>query len=210
MCCRLSRCVCSLSSAGNVCWAKPNHAFFNCQQPVDVFFQSRSSSHRQTCASMQREDPSTLASRNHATSRSHVKREHWRGLQRRMHARVECRMQLPTHHDAWQAHALRMHRTVCARFDAMMRLRVAQVGLRGNCANFFRRAKHSGFDFACMHRREKENPRRCRRGSMRCQPRPDDDQWSSSSSSSAYSSGPSRSLSWSASSIAMVNNQPSP
>ena len=33
LCCLLSRRACSLSSAGNVCWAKPNHGFFNCQQP---------------------------------------------------------------------------------------------------------------------------------------------------------------------------------
>ena len=37
-CCRLSRCACSLASAGNVCWAKPNHGFFHCQQPVAIFF----------------------------------------------------------------------------------------------------------------------------------------------------------------------------
>ena len=37
-CCRLSRCACSLASAGNVCWAKPNHGFFNCQHPVAIIF----------------------------------------------------------------------------------------------------------------------------------------------------------------------------
>lgn len=40
-CCRLSRCACSLASAGNVCWAKPNHGFFHCQQPVAIFFHAR-------------------------------------------------------------------------------------------------------------------------------------------------------------------------
>ena len=40
-CCRLSRCACSLASAGNVCWAKPNHGFFHCQQPVAIFFDAR-------------------------------------------------------------------------------------------------------------------------------------------------------------------------
>ena len=40
-CCRLSRCACSLASAGNVCWAKPNHGFFHCQQPVAIFFRAR-------------------------------------------------------------------------------------------------------------------------------------------------------------------------
>ena len=39
-CCRLSRCACSLASAGNVCWAKPNHGFFHCQQPVAIFFRA--------------------------------------------------------------------------------------------------------------------------------------------------------------------------
>ena len=42
-CCRLSRCACSLASAGNVCWAKPNHGFFHCQQPVAIFFHACSS-----------------------------------------------------------------------------------------------------------------------------------------------------------------------
>ena len=32
-CCRRSRFVLSLASVGNVCWAKPNHGFFGCQQP---------------------------------------------------------------------------------------------------------------------------------------------------------------------------------
>ena len=32
-CCRRSRFVLSLASVGDVCWAKPNHGFFNCQQP---------------------------------------------------------------------------------------------------------------------------------------------------------------------------------
>lgn len=36
--CRLLRFVCSLASAGNVCLAKPNHAFFNCQHSCRIFF----------------------------------------------------------------------------------------------------------------------------------------------------------------------------
>ena len=36
----LSRRACSLASAGNVCWAKPNHGFFHCQQPVAIFFRA--------------------------------------------------------------------------------------------------------------------------------------------------------------------------
>ena len=39
-CFRLSRCAHSLASAGNVCWAKPNHGFFHCQQPVAIFFRT--------------------------------------------------------------------------------------------------------------------------------------------------------------------------
>ena len=35
---RLLRCACSRASAGNVCWAKPNHAFFRCQQSFAKFF----------------------------------------------------------------------------------------------------------------------------------------------------------------------------
>ena len=48
LCCLLSRRACSLSSAGNVCWAKPNHGFFHCQQPVANFF------HRNARANAQR------------------------------------------------------------------------------------------------------------------------------------------------------------
>jgi len=36
--CALSRLFYSLSSAGNVCWAKPNHGFSTCQQPDAIFF----------------------------------------------------------------------------------------------------------------------------------------------------------------------------
>ena len=37
-CFRSSRRVCPLAPAGNVCWAKPNHAFFQCQQSFAKFF----------------------------------------------------------------------------------------------------------------------------------------------------------------------------
>lgn len=38
MCCALSWLSISLASAGNLCWAKPNHGFFSCQQPAPIFF----------------------------------------------------------------------------------------------------------------------------------------------------------------------------
>lgn len=41
MCRELSRCLYSLSSAGDVCWAKPNHAFSDCQQLRSFFFPRR-------------------------------------------------------------------------------------------------------------------------------------------------------------------------
>ena len=41
LCCVLSCCSYSLASAGNVCWAKPNHGFFSCQQPGATFFGGR-------------------------------------------------------------------------------------------------------------------------------------------------------------------------
>ena len=41
LCCVLSCCSYSLASAGNVCWAKPNHGFFSCQQPGATFFRRR-------------------------------------------------------------------------------------------------------------------------------------------------------------------------
>ena len=40
MCRELSRCLCSLSSAGDLCWAKPNHAFSDCQHLRSFFFQA--------------------------------------------------------------------------------------------------------------------------------------------------------------------------
>lgn len=39
MCRELSRWLYSLASAGDVCWAKPNHAFSHCQQLGSFFFQ---------------------------------------------------------------------------------------------------------------------------------------------------------------------------
>lgn len=48
MCCVLSCCSYSLASAGNVCWAKPNHGFFHCQQPRAVFFRPRTARCRQS------------------------------------------------------------------------------------------------------------------------------------------------------------------
>lgn len=122
-CCRLSRCVCSLSSAGGVCWAKPNHAFFNCQQPVDVFFRARAPLPRQRCAPMTREYQASLASRNQAITCNRVEHEHWRGLQRCTHACVECVVQFPTRRvDGKRMHFARlenfwrasMQRCVCA------------------------------------------------------------------------------------------------
>lgn len=41
MCCALSLLSISLASAGNVCCAKPNHAFFRCQHLVAIFFRAR-------------------------------------------------------------------------------------------------------------------------------------------------------------------------
>ena len=41
LCCALSRLLISLASAGCVCWAKPNHGFFHCQQPDAIFFPPR-------------------------------------------------------------------------------------------------------------------------------------------------------------------------
>jgi len=40
LCRELSRCLYSLSSAGDVCWAKPNHAFSDCQHLRSIFFQA--------------------------------------------------------------------------------------------------------------------------------------------------------------------------
>lgn len=168
--CRLSRFVCSLSSAGNVCWAKPNHAFFNCQQLDDVFLRARALMLCHACPYTQCDYAPTIASCTHAAIRNDGRRKHWRGSQRCMHACAEYRMRFSTRRAATRVHALRMHRTFCIGAEATMRLRVAQVGLRENCANFFRRAMRfasdSAFDRACVHCR-KNHPRRCRRGWFR-------------------------------------------
>jgi len=52
LCCVLSCCSYSLASAGNVCWAKPNHGFFSCQQPGATFF--RRARRRRAAASPRR------------------------------------------------------------------------------------------------------------------------------------------------------------
>ena len=41
LCCSLSGFFDSLSSAGHVCWAKPNHGFFRCQHFGAIIFASR-------------------------------------------------------------------------------------------------------------------------------------------------------------------------
>ena len=68
----LLRSACSLASAGNVCWAKPNHAFFRCQQSFAKFF------------------PSALA----ATARGARIAVH-RCTQRTHHAHARMRIRLP-------------------------------------------------------------------------------------------------------------------
>ena len=83
MCFRLLRFVCSLASAGNVCLAKPNHAFFNCQQAGTFFFRGRRPARRLVRASRQPARRPMIISCTHARTSLHATRKHWRGFQHR-------------------------------------------------------------------------------------------------------------------------------
>ena len=78
--CWLSRRVCSLASAGNVCWAKPNHGFFECQQLRAKFFAAR----RRRCASMRAQagdgDRCATATRIAFACMHRHESEHWSGF----------------------------------------------------------------------------------------------------------------------------------
>ena len=163
-CCRLSRCIRSLASAGNVCWAKPNHGFFNCQQPVANYFRRALAVRSKHVHAMPRRR--TPEARTHACKTTFVipACKQWRGLQRFF----RCS-------DAHQREILRT-RCACARrpraaIDAAdanangaMRLRVAQARLRESARTFFALCGCRKRCSRISARRKTKNPRRCRRG----------------------------------------------
>lgn len=82
MCCVLSRWVFSLSSAGNVCWAKPNHAFYDCQQPGRFFFGAASRERRAELAARALRKPARASTRSSPASFVIAETQAWRGFQR--------------------------------------------------------------------------------------------------------------------------------
>ena len=140
-CWRLSRCVCSLASAGNLCCAKPNHAFFHCQQARKIFFQSpaRNDHHRRTWMSCAYR--SARARQDVSGSCVIATRQQWRGSQRSLHACDVSRMHSGDYACARRLHAHHVQPSWNTQRDTPMCLRVAQVALRENCAKFFRSSK---------------------------------------------------------------------
>jgi hypothetical protein len=72
----------SLSSAGNVCWAKPNHAFSHCQQFRQIFFRTGSRRPRRKTAATTPQRRDDRASRIASNSNDHAESYIWRGFQR--------------------------------------------------------------------------------------------------------------------------------
>ena len=135
-CGRLSRFVLSLASAGNVCWAKPNHGFFGCQQPDAKKFPPR----RDDLRGRMRLPRATRRSRR---ARSAAKEIH--ASRKTSGKRMFCRCGMRADRAARVTHAMlrrradaslkRVQRSAAKR-RACRALRVAQAGLRENCANF--------------------------------------------------------------------------
>lgn len=135
MCCVLSCCSYSLASAGNVCWAKPNHGFFHCQQPRVVFFPSagrtrsaldrrRGVESRESPAHARRGRAWTHA-KNSGISAVFRRHPRVRGAQRTMPARVR---------GASAEGAIAPLPTIEKKLATDPRLRVAQADLRKNGA----------------------------------------------------------------------------
>ena len=127
-CRRPLRSACSPCSAGNVCWAKPNHAFFKCQQSFAKFFHAARTARTVDgpCASSMDTRSATMWCVT-MTERSPA-REYWRGLQRYSHRMHAARAggaahRAPRPHDAdrQRTHAaspasdFASHKRVCAK-----------------------------------------------------------------------------------------------
>ncbi|NUO76209.1 MAG: hypothetical protein HOQ32_09365, partial [Lysobacter sp.] len=72
----------SLSSAGNVCWAKPNHAFSHCQQLRQKFFRGGVRRPRRKSSSPPTTTRDDRASRIARKFFEHAESYIWRGFQR--------------------------------------------------------------------------------------------------------------------------------
>jgi len=89
-CRRLLRSARSLASAGNVCWAKPNHAFFGCQQSFAKFFFGALPTRARDVPIAASIDASHACDARMHARRASPARKHWRGLQHSADARARC------------------------------------------------------------------------------------------------------------------------
>ena len=115
-CRRPLRSACSPCSAGNVCWAKPNHAFFKCQQSFAKFFHAASANAARTTAfTPHARMTCRCALRRRAPHRCHARKQ-WRGLQR-FHATRARRH--GCHRNAHGTRARHIHRQPAHRCDSI-------------------------------------------------------------------------------------------
>ena len=214
-CRRPLRSACSPCSAGNVCWAKPNHAFFKCQQSFAKFFHAAPATRAAHAADAPAMHACKATARCMPTTEQSPARKHWRGLQRYDQGKHAARTgsvgrRAPRLHDVrcQRTHAasptpdFASHKRVCAKSARTFSHRWTAAMPRIGCR---RRPRHS----VRGTRRRQEKTRGVSAAGLRKR-RSRGAQWSSLSSSSAYSSGPSSSLSCSASATSTTNSQPSP
>ena len=156
-----SRRICSLSSAVFVCWTKPNHAFFTCQQSCAMFFCACVRALPETCAQAAAHRLSALASLQRAIARSMAACKQQCGFQSIIAARAP--LCLIAQGNACAAHVDITHSAQRAPTTARIRagFRVAQVGLREHCAKKIRARARCD---ARMRRAKRKNPRRAGRG----------------------------------------------
>ena len=186
VCCgRLSRFVLSLASAGNVCWAKPNHGFFNCQHPVAIIFRDTRMALVNDALAQPRRRPHLTHAQPRASPCANATRKQWRGLQRSCACIDAC---------AREVRGILRASPRCRSFAFLadesiareaMPLRVAQARLRKTARTFSRIESDRRAAIALFPAPENEGPAAfpprvpawCSVGRAR--------QWSSSSSSSA-------------------------
>lgn len=220
----LLRSACSLASAGNVCWAKPNHAFFKCQQSFAKFFLAALASGASNTSTP---TPPCMpcAHWTHGCAPSECRTcKRWRGLQQFQQAQAsccgrDCSACLVHACDvlrwrAWRCNSMphfALHKRVCAKTARTFRAcRASRTQLRHAAATLFpriaTRAEASKNPTLASSAQEKTRGVSVAGFGLHGA----GDQWSSLSSNSAYSSGASSSLSCSASESSTTNSQPSP
>lgn len=161
-CCSSLRRVWSRCSAVIVCWTKPNHAFFTCQQSCAKFFSFASALAAIEARMRVRNCPCRERMCNLPTSMQSAARKHWRGLQTFDDIRMQCASTPCGTVD--NAHAMSSGPRARCRDRARSRadFRAAQAGLREHCAGFHARAiaiAHSNpFAPAHLRRRRNEKP----------------------------------------------------